>query len=170
MVTFEEAITAGKITSDEALALFDSLPAVRIEEIQGLYEGKGFPTGNPQDGFLESSGWYGKRFDGYNTTHPLVFKGDGNEVFSVNPTKAFAFLKPGEAAKNSRDRLETKESHARLRMVEYRGIVTAGMIYNELPIIDLFRRVDQNTLLGVMDSVQLPGPPFFFVLKSTSKA
>jgi len=37
------------------------------------------------------------------------------------------------------------------------------MIYDHLPIMDLFRKVDDNTLLGVMDLKGMQ-QPFFFVL------
>ena len=48
-------------------------------------------------------------------------------------------------------------------MVEHRGIVTATMTYDALPVNDHFRRVDEDTLLAVMD---LRGsPPFLFLLR-----
>ena len=37
------------------------------------------------------------------------------------------------------------------------------MIYDQLPIIDVFRRIDGTTLLGLMDMRALP-QPYFFVL------
>ena len=37
------------------------------------------------------------------------------------------------------------------------------MIYDQLPIIDVFRRVDDDTLLGLMDFRAVP-LPYFFVL------
>ena len=40
---------------------------------------------------------------------------------------------------------------ATLRMVEYRGVVTATMVYDRHPVFDHFRRVDDDTVLGVMD-------------------
>ena len=40
---------------------------------------------------------------------------------------------------------------AALRRVEYRGVVTATMIYDKHAIFDHFRRVNENTVLGVMD-------------------
>jgi len=46
--------------------------------------------------------------------------------------------------------------------VEHRGVVTAAMVYDHLPIIDVFRLVDAGTLLGVMDLRGLP--PYVFVL------
>ena len=41
--------------------------------------------------------------------------------------------------------------NARIREVRYRNKVSTAMIYNYLPIIDHFRRVDDNTLMGAMD-------------------
>jgi hypothetical protein len=38
------------------------------------------------------------------------------------------------------------------------------MVYDALPIIDLFRRVGRDTLLGLMDMRGLDRP-FFFVLR-----
>jgi hypothetical protein len=38
------------------------------------------------------------------------------------------------------------------------------MIYDHLPIIDIFRRVDEDTLLGVMDMRGL-ADPYFFILR-----
>jgi hypothetical protein len=60
--------------------------------------------------------------------------------------------------------LKTEESQARLRMMDYRGKVSATMIYDHLPINDSFRQVDDNTVLGIMDWKKSP-QPFFFVLK-----
>jgi len=60
--------------------------------------------------------------------------------------------------------LKTETSQARLRMMEYRGKVSATMIYDYLPINDSFRKVDDNTVLGIMDFKNSP-QPFFFVLK-----
>jgi hypothetical protein len=38
------------------------------------------------------------------------------------------------------------------------------MIYDSLPINDIFRKVDDHTVLGVMD-VRFTPQPFFFVLR-----
>jgi hypothetical protein len=48
--------------------------------------------------------------------------------------------------------------------MEYRGKVSATMIYDYLPINDTFRKVDDNTVLGIMDDKQ-SSQPFFFILK-----
>ena len=57
----------------------------------------------------------------------------------------------------------TSKPRARLRSVEHRGVQTAAMVYDALPIIDVFRRVSARTVLGLMDLRGLPDP-FFFVL------
>jgi hypothetical protein len=60
--------------------------------------------------------------------------------------------------------LRTSKPRARLRMTEYRGKVSATMIYDQLPINDVFRKLDDNTVIGVMDNKDVKGP-FFFKLK-----
>jgi len=38
------------------------------------------------------------------------------------------------------------------------------MIHDQLPINDLFRKLDDNTVIGVMDNKHVKGP-FFFKLR-----
>ena len=60
--------------------------------------------------------------------------------------------------------LGTRKPKARLRMMQYRGVVTGTMWYDDLPIHDAFRKVDAGTLLGAMDLRGLD-QPFMFVLR-----
>lgn len=162
-------------STDEALALFDALPPVAVTEMFGSWRGSGLRTGHPLDGLLEIFGWHGKRFDGPEDVHPLVFDGPDGSVFSINPS----LIPLGLAARHPkavrhpivsglcrlfRFAVRTKKPRARLRMTEYRGVVSATMIYDALPINDVFRKVDDNTLLGAMD-FRLIRQPFFFVLR-----
>jgi hypothetical protein len=48
--------------------------------------------------------------------------------------------------------------------VEHRGVASAAMLYDHLPIVDIFRRLDEHTLLGVMDARGI-SQPFFFILR-----
>ena len=48
--------------------------------------------------------------------------------------------------------------------MEYRGFISATMIYDRLPINDAFRRADGTTLMGAMD-FRGPGGPFIFSLR-----
>ena len=156
----------------DAMALYDDLPAVRPEEMTGRYRGRELGTGHPMDGLLAASGWYGKQFDDVDHVHPLLFKSPGGDIFPVEPRKMPLGMAPKvPAAIASRAHstvgvlkpaIRTAKHRARLRAVEHRGVSTAAMVYDHLPIIDVFRRVDADTLLGVMD---LRGAaPYFFIL------
>ncbi len=61
--------------------------------------------------------------------------------------------------------LSTSESRARLRMTEYRGKSSATMIYDQLPINDIFRKLDDNTVLAVMDNRTVKDPFFFKLIR-----
>ena len=60
--------------------------------------------------------------------------------------------------------LATRRPQARLRLVDYRGVATATMIYDARPINDHFRLLDEGVLLGAMDLRGVPAP-FFFLLR-----
>ena len=65
--------------------------------------------------------------------------------------------------------LRTREPRARLRRVEHRGVLSTAMIYDGLPVLDLFRAAGPATLLGLMDTRGMP-QPFFFLLERESGA
>ncbi len=65
--------------------------------------------------------------------------------------------------------VHTKRPKARLRSMEHRGVVTAAMVYDDLPIVDVFREAAPDTLLGLMDLRGLPAP-FFFLLERDDSA
>lgn len=158
-----------------ATAFFEALPAVTIEEMLGSWRGGGLPTGHKLDGLLERFGWHGKRFDSADDGHPLVFDRPGGGTVEVLPalvplplvlrfprlfaTDAFARLFRAVTPV-----LRTRRPRARLRMLEHRGVVTAAMIYDGLPVCDVFRKVDADTRVGLMDSRGMRRP-FFFVLR-----
>ena len=162
-------------TPDAALAFYDGLDAVDVEQLTGSWRGEGLPTGNPFDGLLERLGWYGKRFDGPDDVHPLVFRAGAGRRVSINPALVPLALAvrhprllhaPGTARVFAavRPLMSTRKPKARLRMMRYRGVVTATMCYDDLPVHDAFRRVDDDVLVGAMD-VRGLDPPFLFVLR-----
>lgn len=65
--------------------------------------------------------------------------------------------------------METDQFKARLRMTEYRGKLSATMIYDDWPTLDVFRQVDGDTVLGVMDARGMAAP-YFFVLRRDAGA
>lgn len=160
-------------TRAEAEAYVDGLAAVRADAVRGRWRGSELPTGHPMDGALSASGWYGKQFDGPDEVHPLLFSGRDGAVFPVEPRLmplslaerlgSDAVARTAGVGLRLRPALRARGHRARLREVGHRGVVTAAMVYDHLPIIDVFRRVDDDTLVGEMD---LRGrPPYFFVLR-----
>lgn len=160
----------------EALAWFDGLEPVRTEELRGDWAGSGVPTGHPLDGVLERFHWHGKRFLSDEQVEPLRFRTASGAVVAIRPWVApprpldrwpWTWITGPAAAGLFRlllPLLASSGSHARLRMIEHRGCSTAAMLYDDLPIVDLFRRVDADTLLGLMDQKGVE-QPFFFLLR-----
>jgi hypothetical protein len=171
---YQLILKAGKTTTEKALELFDTLEPVNLGFMFGRWQGSGLHTNHPMDGLLEISNWYGKEFIDSENVHPLLFLDSRGKIFPVAPNPTLMnwvlklpipkndSLKPLLISINSL--LKTEKSQARLRMMEYRGKVTATMIYDYLPINDSFRKVDENTVLGIMDYKNIP-QPFFFILK-----
>lgn len=153
------------------LERYDALPPVATTDLRGTWRGAGIPTGHPLDGVLERLGWCGKRFDDDDTAHPLLFR-SGHGVVRVHPglvplglvlrvapllrtppaAAAFALVRPF---------VTTRRPRARLREVRYRGVVSAAMVYDDLPIIDAFRADDDGSLVGAMDARGMAEPYLF---------
>ncbi len=173
---FVDAVDAGKTSTDEALAIFDRLDCVDTDFMLGSWKGEGFPTGHPLDGVLEAYRWHGKRFENPEQVHPLLFASHRGKIRSLNPILMTPALVLLQRSTIPRWRLIpwifelllplliTRRARARLRTTRYRGAESATMIYDSLPIHDVFRRVDQDTVLGIMDLKGVP-QPFFFVLR-----
>lgn len=166
-------------TPQQAWELFDSLPGVRVEEVTtGRWRGGELDTGHPWKGVLVGSGWYGKQFDSADSVQPLLFAGPDERIFPVDPRRvplALAGRIPLAGVRFCRrllpllrPLLRAGSPCARLRDLEYRGKVGAAMVYDHLPIIDCFRLVDGDTLLGVMDMRGMSDPYFFILSRDHS--
>ena len=170
---FQAILQRSPIATTEALLFFDELATVDLEFMLGKWKGSGLYTNHPMDGWLEIAGWYGKEFIDRDRVHPLLFSSKDERVTKIAPVLPglelalrFPQLK-NKALKPIFDLiipiLKTEESQARIRMLEYRGKISATMIYDRLPINDIFRKIDDHTLLGLMDYKGM-SQPFFFVL------
>jgi hypothetical protein len=162
-------------TLEQALAFYDSLAPVQLADLRGRWRGSEIATGHPMNGLLVRLGWYGKSFASDEDVQALLFRSADGTVTAVDP----ALVPLGFFARHPslmhvplvatvfplyRALATAHAPTARLRMMEHRGVVTATMIYDAKPIMDSFRRVDEDTLLGLMDYRELP-EPFFFVLR-----
>jgi hypothetical protein len=165
------------MSTEEALELCDALPGVDIDTLIGRWRGTEISTHHPLDGLLETCGWYGKEFIDRDHVHPLLFSDRRGHLFSVDPKRIPVSLVLKwpiprsnllrQALLAARFVLQTREAKARVRLLEYRGKVSASMIYDNLPIYDTFRLIDHNTLLGVMDCKGFEQPFFFKLHRET---
>lgn len=169
-----ESLQAGKASTTQALAICDALEPVDLEFMMGAWQGHGFHTDHPMDGLLEAYHWHGKRFDDADGVQPLVFSSRRHGRASINP----AFLGPalrmmtwlprsplaGRLFQIAMPLFTTARSRARLRMTTYRNVSSATMIYDQLPIHDVFRRIDDDGVFGIMDCKRMQ-KPFFFILR-----
>jgi hypothetical protein len=181
MQTFADAITSTNLSTPDALELFDSLNPVQIDFMLGSWKGEGVPTKHPLDGFLETYHWYGKTFESAEHVHPLVFRRASGSRCRVNPVFLIPTLWLIDRRALPKTRtvarifqallplLVTGHSCARLRLTSYRGRESATMIYDSLPINDVFRMVDEDTVMGVMDR-KGEEQPFFFMLRRERQA
>ena len=146
MKTFEELIKQkGKISVKELNEFFDGLKAVSIEEMFGLWQGGFFPTGNKLEMLLKDF---------------IIFRWHGKEFLSSDRVKALIFSFLGI-------KFNIPGGTAVLRELKFRNKVSAAMIYDYLPIIDNFRRVDSSTIMGIMTIRGKEG--IYFYLHSLKK-
>jgi len=55
-----EILGSARAATDEALALFDSLPPIDLDFLIGKWKGTEISTGHPMGGLLVATRWYGK--------------------------------------------------------------------------------------------------------------
>jgi hypothetical protein len=175
-VILSDVLPSAPTTTDDALTMFDAAAAVEPTFMIGTWHGAELPTGHPLDGLLAASGWWGKQFNDGESVHPLLFPtADGSALWALNPLLAFSSLGLVTKVPPLRNRnyaglitrmkplLGTTTPKARLRSTQYRGVESATMIYDQLPINDVFRRLDDDTVVGAMD-LRGSTAPYFFVL------
>ncbi|MGQ4274265.1 GXWXG domain-containing protein [Terrihabitans sp. B22-R8] len=157
----------------DVLAFFDSLPPVEMEMMTGFWRGTGVPSGHDMDGLLEMLGWYGKAFLGPESVHPLLFHTGKHETCAVDPSLIPVWVARFYGRRLSRlpvhrpfraalPLLRTSKPKASLKRVAHRGAQTTAMIYDARPIRDVFRTIDGDTVLGLMEMDGMQ--PFFFAL------
>ncbi|MBU9673264.1 DUF4334 domain-containing protein [Planococcus sp. CP5-4] len=150
-----ELMEHGAGNAGEVCRLFDALVPVDPHEMFGIWRGRELPSGHPLDGWLIKSGWYGKAFHSIEHVDPLLFNTPFGKPFPLHP------FPPGLIANH----LSGARGAARLRKMEWRGKVSAVMIYDQLPIHDHFRKVNDDVLLGMMDWKGMKRPYFFLLAR-----
>ncbi len=106
---------------------WSTLAPVPIEFMIGEWRGGDLPAGHRADGFLGDS-WFGTTFRSASDVQPIIcVDDDGNKYEDTT------LMKGG----------------ASLRMEQFRGDVTATMVYDAMPIHDHFKKVDDNVVLAI---------------------
>lgn len=168
-----QLLQSGALSSQkEAIKFFDQLPAIQPDELTGTWRGKECMTGHPMEGLLQQTNWYGKAFFSDGNAHPLVFQKKDGTLFNLNPNfipAGFPMIKvPGflvrPALKLFYPFLSTQKPKARLHLVSFRGKVSSAMIYDRLAIIDHFRKIDEDSVLGLMEYKGYPKNKYFFFI------
>ncbi|MEB8335917.1 DUF4334 domain-containing protein [Streptomyces endophyticus] len=138
----------GRVDPAELDALWADLETVEASALLGSWRGFAFLTGHPIEKVLAASRWHGKRFDALDDAKPLMCRAEDGSLYSD--------IKAGRG-------------EASLWNVEFRGEVTATMVYDGMPVFDHFKRVDDTTLMGVMNGkpgvVLVDGRHFYFGLE-----
>ncbi|MFK0294626.1 DUF4334 domain-containing protein [Streptomyces sp. NPDC090442] len=146
MGTEQEVLDAiasgGECDGAELAALFDRLEPVDTALLIGTWRGGGFERASENAKLLTQMRWYGKRFVDADHVEPLLCRDEQGAVFS--------FEEMGLAT---------------LREVVFRGKPSTAMVYDQLPIVDHFRRLTDDVLLCVMDKKGEPADFFFHLTR-----
>jgi GXWXG protein/uncharacterized protein DUF4334 len=129
--TFTDLTARTDVIPDAALdAFWTTLEPVSIDFMIGEWKGGEFDTGHRANGFMKKLNWFGKTFVSASDAKPLVcLDADGNKFSNTEAMK-------GEAS---------------LWLEEFRGEVTASMVYDGRPVHDHFKKVDDNAVMGIMN-------------------
>lgn len=157
-----------------ALEQFKRLAPIKPREMIGLWSGRGIPSGHPLDGVLENLGWFGKRFTPGMRADALLFRLDDRRLVPIDPARiplrlALRLHKVGKTrvARNLFSYLQrgllAKGPVASLRTMSFQGVASAAMVYDDQPIVDYFRRIDDRRVMGAM-TIQGDDRIYFFEL------
>ena len=127
-----DALVAAPSPAVEALdELWADLSVLDAEDMLGAWRGGDFSTGHPASALLTTIGWHGKRFDSLLDGHPLICRGEDGALYSNTKYAGGGY--------------------SSLWNVEFRGESTATMVYDAMAVFDHFKRIDDSTVLGIMN-------------------
>ena len=125
-----DQLRAGNATADELRALWLDASPVAVDAILGSWAGGDFANGHPASAMLDQLRWHGKRFNSALEAHPLICRDETGELYSETRAAGGGL--------------------ASLWTIEVDGVPTATMVYDQMPVFDHFRAIDDDTLLGQM--------------------
>lgn len=132
-----DIIKSGNDCSPEILMpLYEKLQPATADSMIGTWKGGKFNSKLP-----DPINWYGKRFVSRSHVEPLLARKEDGTVYSYENLGV-----------------------AQLREVEFGGKIQASLIYDKHPMMDYFRKVTEDIVIGLAD---IKGQPmnFFFWLE-----
>jgi len=157
------------------IEVFRNLPAIEPHELVGIWKGCGIPAAHPFDGLLENLGWFGKRFSTDMRADALLFRSGERRLVAIDPKwiplrLALRFHRFGRtrAAQNlfshMQRRLRAAGPVASVRTLAFDGVESAAMVYDHQPMVDYFRRIDEDSVMGAM-TIRGEARIYFFKLE-----
>ncbi|KAL4921265.1 hypothetical protein BDW62DRAFT_175316 [Aspergillus aurantiobrunneus] len=122
---------SGRVDLSKLDDIFNQLPSLNPEQLLGQWNGGFSDTGHPVADTLKEINWTGKSFRSFDDVDPVIVIQDG---------KRSSWGKWGMAS---------------LHKMVFRGALSTTMIYDDRPVLDHFRYVDENTVAGVMEGKAL---------------
>ncbi|KAL4975297.1 hypothetical protein BDW66DRAFT_152110 [Aspergillus desertorum] len=160
--TLTNILSLKPVTPLAATILFNSLPPLRAADLLGRWHGTCALTNHPGIAALNAARWVGKDFHSTEDVDPII---------SLDPSLPYPARYSGGEDKSEGRAVNTLMGKARIREVKYNNIVSAAMVYNDKPIIDHFRQIDDRTVMGVMDAAgAVEDHPLYFVLERIGDA
>ncbi len=137
----ELASHTGLIPYAELEQFWSSLEPVDIDFMIGEWRGGELPSGHRGEGFLGDR-WFGTTFRSATDVDPAVCLDEEGNKYSNT---------------------EVMNGSATLWMEEFRGELTATMVYDAMPIHDHFKKVDDNVVVAITNGKgALDGGRYFF--------
>lgn len=131
-----EMIRSGKDYPPSVLMpLFEKLQPVSIDFMMGTWRGGVFDHSKP-----DPIRWYGKRFNSVNDVEPMLCRKEDGTIYAWD-----------------------KWGTARMREAAFGGKVQATLIYDKQPMMDYFRKVTDDLVIGLGDIKNRPTNFFFWL-------
>ena len=119
-----------RLSDTELDEFWATLAPVTVDFLIGEWKGGAFDNGHPVVSGLAKANWFGKTMTSATDVLPIIcLDEEGNKFNNIKLAK-------GEAS---------------LWMEEFRGEVTATMVYDGQPIHDHFKKIDDNAVMGIMN-------------------
>jgi len=118
------------------MPMFKMLKPIDTDFMVGTWKGGKFDGGLP-----DPINWYGKRFVSEEYVEPLLVEAPDGSI------QAYDGL-----------------GQARMREIRFAHVTSAALIYNNYPIIDYFRKVNDDVVIGFGETKGEENEDFFFYL------